>query len=470
MPEPPRISRRRLLRTVSVGAASLGALGTVGANHEEPDGGPLADFEGTECDVDRTDDRYLPWSTNGAYGGWGGHEYHVTEPGLRGDENPIVFVHGNTREACDYADHATKFLERGYGGDQLWSITFRESTSTHAEMARQLDDFVANVCAHTGADTVDVVAHSLGVTGARFWLSDLRPYLEEEGRWPSVLLEADHPAAAPKFDVVDTFVGLAGANEGTWTCNLGGPGCQKGPAGRTTTAVVCNVISPECAQETGQPLFDINHHGTDCLDPSTTCEVNETPQSDTTDYYTIRGNADAFFVPNPDSPELAGAKANVLLPGRDHDAVRASETSIELIYQWTTEDLATRTDRATTVEANGERRGLDSLYTGGEVANVELTVEADRPMILRDRVPYDWSVDLERSEDVTAVAPRPHRGLREVYFENMRPQKSHEVSFLVEAPASSGRYEFGPAEVRTPDATEWAAVPVTTEETYVLGL
>ena len=35
-----------------------------------------------------------------------------------------MFVHGNTRDACDWSDHATRYLRRGYGGDQLWSITF----------------------------------------------------------------------------------------------------------------------------------------------------------------------------------------------------------------------------------------------------------------------------------------------------------------------------------------------------------
>ena len=459
------ISRRRLLRTASAGAAGLAFSGTVSGNHEDP--GPLADFGGTSCDVDRTDDRYLPWSTDGLYGGWGGHEYHVTEPGLKGGENPVVFVHGNTRDACDFAEHATRFLDRGYGGDQLWSITFRQSTSTHAEMARQLEDFVSNVRSQTGADSVDVIAHSLGVTGARFWLSDLRPYL---GRWPSVLLDPEHPAAEPKFDVVNTFIGLAGANKGTWTCNLGGPGCQKGPAGRTTSAEVCNVISPECAQEPGQPLFDVNHHGFDCTDLTTPCEVNETPHSDTTDYYTIRGDLDAFFVPNPDSPELEGANANVLLQGRDHDAVRASQPSIEFIYQWVTDDLKTRKDRPTRVDAEGERSDLDRVYTVGQTAEIDLQMEAGRPVILRDRIPYDWTVVEEESDDVCAVAPKPHQGVREVYFDNMRPTRGHDVAYIVRAPERSGRYEFGPAEVRAPDATEWKEIPNTTDETYVVSL
>lgn len=451
---------------MSVGAAGIGLTGSVDAGHDEPDGTPFADFGGTSCDAPRASDRYLPFDTGGRYGGWGGHEYHVTNPGLKGEETPVVFVHGNTREACDFSDHATRYLERGYGGDQLWSITFRESTSTHAEMARQLEDFVRNVRTYTGADSVDVVGHSLGVTGVRTWMADLRESLD---RWPSVELDPDHPAAAPKFDVVDTFVGLAGANEGTWTCNLGGPGCQKGPAGRTTTAEVCNVISPECAQEPGEPLFDLNHHGYDCTDPESPCEVNETPHGDGTDYYTIRGTLDGFFLYNPESPTLEGADANVVLQGRDHDAVRASDASIELVYQWVTDDPPERDERPTNVDVEGDRSRPSDVYTAGRTARIHLEVDADRPVILRDRIPYDWTVVHTEEDDVTAVAPRPHRGSREIYFDNTRPQHGHRVTYFVEAPESTGRYEFGPAAVRTADATEWAPVPGTTERVVVVG-
>ena len=36
-------------------------------------------------------------------------------------------------------------------------------------------------------------------------------------------------------------------------------------------------------------------------------------------------------------------------------------------------------------------------------------------------------------------------------------------------PEESGSYEFGPAEIRSPDATQWAEVPDTTTEFYVVG-
>ena len=59
----------------------------------------------------------------------------------------MVFVHGNQRDACDWTDHAGFFLRRGYPGDGLWAITFREGTPTHGSMAAQLEDFVRRVLA-----------------------------------------------------------------------------------------------------------------------------------------------------------------------------------------------------------------------------------------------------------------------------------------------------------------------------------
>ncbi|MFT4882986.1 MAG: hypothetical protein ACI8U4_000484 [Natronomonas sp.] len=108
-----------------------------------------------------------------------------------------------------------------------------------------------------------------------------------------------------------------------------------------------------------------------------------------------------------------------------------------------------------------------SVYVQGGTAHVELAVEADAPVLLRDRVPYTARVLTEHSDDVIAVAPRPHRGVTEVYLGG--PAKRHDAECLVEMPDSSGSYEFGPTEVRTPDATDWAAVEGTADEVYVVG-
>lgn len=239
-----------------------------------------------DCDHERTSDARLPWETAGRYGGWGGHSYHNTEPGV--ERSPVVFVHGNQRDACDWDEHAEFFLERGYGGDELWALTFDEGSPDHPSMAAQLDSFVQQIRAETGAETVSVVAHSLGVTGVRFWLE-----------------------AADRYDWVDTFVGLAGANHGTtlnsWCANAGmARGAYK----------VSPFLRADYDRREDHPLAVLNEN-------ETPCDV---------DYYTIRGSEDPLFWNSPDSPALEGA-TNVELE-TDHDGVRADVEAMEYIFEW----------------------------------------------------------------------------------------------------------------------------------------
>lgn len=249
------------------------------------------------CEFDRADDSRLPWATGGAYGGWGGDAYHGTDGRLDsphpGEENtPVVFVHGNQRDACDWSDHARFFLRRGYAGDDLWAITFREGTPTHGSMAAQLDDFVGRVRDHTGAETVAVVGHSLGVTGIRYWL-----------------------ATHDRYDWVETVVGLAGANHGTvlntWCADAGmNRGAYR----------VSEFLRSDYAARRDHPLAGLNEE--------------ETPGD--VDYYTLRGTEDPLFWRCPDSPELEGA-TNVAIEA-DHDGVRRSQTAREYVFRWVADE------------------------------------------------------------------------------------------------------------------------------------
>ncbi|MDR9430978.1 MAG: hypothetical protein RI568_09840 [Natronomonas sp.] len=248
-----------------------------------------------DCEHDRTDDSRLPWSTDGAYGGWGGRAFHgVDEPtGAFGGEReptPVVFVHGTQRDACDWEDHAEFFLERGYGGDDLWAITLQDGASTHPEMADQLDDFVGHVREHTGADTVALVGHSLGVTGIRYWLAT-------EGR----------------YEWVDTVVGLAGPNHGT----------------------VFNTWCTEAGMVTDEyqvsPFLRADYETLD-KHPLASLNADETPGD--VDYYTIRGTEDALYWGCAQSPELGGATNVAVETG--HDGVRTHPATKEYLFSWIT--------------------------------------------------------------------------------------------------------------------------------------
>jgi triacylglycerol lipase len=240
-----------------------------------------------DCRHERTASHRLPWSTS-EYGGWGGHEHHGTDAGS--SETPVVFVHGNQRDACDWDAHAEFCLNRAFSGDDLWAITIGSGSPSHARMADQLDDFVSEVRAYTGSEQVSVVAHSLGVTGARYWL------LRED-----------------RYDWVDTCVFMAGANHGSV---LNSYAASAGLTGGT------------------YKMSDFLRRDYDAVDDHPLAALNENETPGDVDYYTIRGTDDPLFWNCEDSPALEGA-ANVLLR-TDHDGVRASLTSMERTYEWLT--------------------------------------------------------------------------------------------------------------------------------------
>ncbi len=243
-----------------------------------------------DCAFDRIDDSRLPWSSDGLYGGWGGHEYHGTDG--ESDRTPVVFVHGNQRDACDWLDHASFFRHRGYTGDDLWAITFDEGTPSHESMAEQLDAFVGKIREHTGEETVDVVGHSLGVTGLRYWL-----------------------LSRARLEWVDTFVGLAGANHGTVLCTwCSETGINGGPYRSS------EFLRADYEEIPNHPLSVLNG--------------DETPGD--IEYYTLRGTEDTLFWRCRESPMLEGAE-NVRLE-TDHDGVRTEQAAIEYIYRWVSGD------------------------------------------------------------------------------------------------------------------------------------
>lgn len=244
-----------------------------------------------DCEYDRTSAARLPWQADEGYGGWGGCEHFGTDEGA--SRTPIVFVHGNTRDACDWLGHADYFLDRGYRGDELWAITFGSPTASHPEMVEQLDAFVDRVRDHTGTDAVSVVAHSLGATGVRYWME-----------------------RRDRYDRVEEFVSIAGANHGV---SFSSDVRDADSVGEQAEPL--EFIGADCATDPSKPLAKLNA-GT------------ETPGDVT--YYTIRGAYDLYFWRNSSSPKLDGAAENVRLP-TDHDGTRTSRRTKQLLFRWLAE-------------------------------------------------------------------------------------------------------------------------------------
>lgn len=234
----------------------------------------------------RTDSSCLPWSSHKRYSGWGGQPNITAHRPVQ--RTPIVFVHGNKRDASDWNKHREHFQTLGYTMDELWAITFAQQTPTHNEMEVQLNHFLENVLEYTGSENVILVAHSLGVTGVRHCLHN------------SSLAES-----------VAGFISIAGANHGTAYAKLC---CRL----RLTFGKyrVCPYLRSDYKFRHSHPLT----------------ELNENETSHDFPYYTIRGKYDDFFL-DTESPKLDGAVENVLLT-TDHDGVRESDTALEFIGNW----------------------------------------------------------------------------------------------------------------------------------------
>ncbi|OHD12631.1 MAG: hypothetical protein A2Y41_09975 [Spirochaetes bacterium GWB1_36_13] len=152
---------------------------------------------------------------------------------------PVVFIHGNGDNASGSAmpmggwvTSRNYFLANGYKSSELYAVNYGLSGATNAALnyhtaanISKIYRFIVAVKNYSGKAKVDVIAHSLGVTSVRAAVKG-GTYKEYTGT--SVYLGASING------IVDTFVGISGANRGlnscgSWPLNNWTPTC--GPTG-----------------------------------------------------------------------------------------------------------------------------------------------------------------------------------------------------------------------------------------------
>ena len=170
-----------------------------------------------------------------ALGGFGG-----TAPRAKHRHFPVIFVHGNNVDACDWYPVRDEFGKAGWTPQEMYAISYNglggnngngilinntECTAEHSAMGwdgntrvtgndvnvPDLYDFILAVRNYTGSKRFHLVTHSLGVTLARKVLK-VHPELRKD---------------------LATFVGIAGANHGTTFC----------PPGSETIVMSCDEIA-----------------------------------------------------------------------------------------------------------------------------------------------------------------------------------------------------------------------------------
>lgn len=201
------------------------------------------------------------------------------------DESPpIVFVPGNS-DGGDVWDPAVRELrQRGHTRRDMRQVDFGTRTPSHAEMADHLDDVVDEL----DADTIDVVAHSLGATGVRWWI-----------------------ATRGAHDQVRRCVLIAGANHGLT------------PATYAARMGLC------FGMWSVAPFLRGDYHR---LQDHPLQVLNRDETLGDVDYYTIRGARDHLFRLDPESPKLDGAE-NVVVD-ETHTGLIESEATHALLDGW----------------------------------------------------------------------------------------------------------------------------------------
>ena len=177
------------------------------------------------------------WLTANGYGGYGFERSDVTGGSYGGRtyagqpvvNQPVIFIHGNSDTALGYSSGFTGwtssinyFQSQGYTSAELYATTWGPANSllasnqyhSQAYMTR-LRAFIQAVKAYTGATKVDIVTHSMGVTLARKAIKGGSAYDAPAG--------GTYSLGSSLTALVDTFVGIAGANRGLVACYQTGP-------------------------------------------------------------------------------------------------------------------------------------------------------------------------------------------------------------------------------------------------------
>ncbi|MFA8438521.1 esterase/lipase family protein [Pueribacillus sp. YX66] len=89
------------------------------------------------------------------------------------ERNPVVFVHGYTGNDWNFISLMNYLKRQGWPDSHVSAIQYSNNLGSNVNNAHELSAFVDNVLARTGADKVDLVAHSMGGLSTRYYIKNL---------------------------------------------------------------------------------------------------------------------------------------------------------------------------------------------------------------------------------------------------------------------------------------------------------
>ncbi|HVE86804.1 MAG TPA: alpha/beta fold hydrolase [Myxococcales bacterium] len=133
---------------------------------------------------------------------------------------PVILIHGNADTAAGWNQAVADYKKAGYKDSEIYVMSWGDGkvssagNNYHSEhYLREVRGFIQAVKDYTGADKVDVVGHSMGVTLAR---KAIKGGTGDDQASPGGTYDLGKPIS----DEVDTFVGIAGGNKGLLSCDL----------------------------------------------------------------------------------------------------------------------------------------------------------------------------------------------------------------------------------------------------------
>lgn len=125
-------------------------------------------------------------------------------------------------------------------------------------------------------------------------------------------------------------------------------------------------------------------------------------------------------------------------------------------------------------DVTGSREDGGDVFTAGQTVHVELSVDASTAATVRDRIPFDWTVEAPDPAATDGVSVYAENGARYIEFSGVEaPETDGEtatVDYLLEAPESTDQYQFGPAQAKA-EGGDGAFLPFTpTDTNRVVGV